>query len=153
MLSHNAWLQLAQARRELIDNVLDELVEPLSVLVGHAGGSLGATGSSGLGPWMTSFSEGAGAMIARAIRQLSTTAPAIPVAVFFYLLWHAPRGLDGTALLVFAVAMLIAVRVSVAAYEIPSTALTPELAPDYDKRTSLLAYRYFFAITAMECMT
>ncbi|MGH3583974.1 MAG: MFS transporter, partial [Mycobacterium sp.] len=76
-------------------------------------------------------------------------ASAIPAAVFFYLLWHAPRGLDGTALLVFAVAMLIAVRVSVATYEIPSTALTPELAPDYDKRTSLLAYRWFFAISAI----
>ena len=74
---------------------------------------------------------------------------AIPVAAFFYLLWHAPRGLDGPALLVFATAMLIAVRVSVAAYEIPSTALTPELAPDYDKRTSLLAYRWFFAISAI----
>jgi GPH family glycoside/pentoside/hexuronide:cation symporter len=76
-------------------------------------------------------------------------ASAIPVAAFFYLLWHAPRGLDGTALLVFAVAMLIAVRVSVAAYEIPSTALTPELAPDYDNRTSLLAFRWFFAIAAI----
>ena len=76
-------------------------------------------------------------------------ASAIPVAAFFYLLWHAPRGLDGTGLLVFAVAMLIAVRVSVAAYEIPSTSLTPELAPDYDKRTSLLAYRWFFAISAI----
>jgi Na+/melibiose symporter-like transporter len=76
-------------------------------------------------------------------------ASALPVAAFFYLLWHAPKGLDGPALLVFAVAMLIAVRVSVAAYEIPSTALTPELAPDYDKRTSLLAYRWFFAISAI----
>jgi Na+/melibiose symporter-like transporter len=76
-------------------------------------------------------------------------ASAVPVAVFFYLLWHAPRGLDGTALLVFAVAMLVAVRISVAAYEIPSTALAPELAPDYDKRTSLLAFRWFFAISAI----
>ena len=76
-------------------------------------------------------------------------ASAIPVAAFFYLLWHAPKGLDGAGLLVFAVAMLIAVRVSVAAYEIPSTALTPELAPDYDKRTSLLAFRWFFAISAI----
>jgi Na+/melibiose symporter-like transporter len=76
-------------------------------------------------------------------------ASALPVAAFFYLLWRAPKGLDGPALLVFAVAMLIAVRVSVAAYEIPSTALTPELAPDYDKRTSLLAYRWFFAISAI----
>src|SRR6185369_13437566 len=76
-------------------------------------------------------------------------ASALPVAAFFYLLWHAPKGLDGAGLLVFAVAMLVAVRVSVAAYEIPSTALTPELAPDYDKRTSLLAYRWFFAISAI----
>jgi len=76
-------------------------------------------------------------------------ASAIPVAAFFYLLWHAPRGLEGAELLVFAVAMLIAVRVSVAAYEIPATALTPELAPDYDKRTSLLAYRWFFSISAI----
>jgi Na+/melibiose symporter-like transporter len=76
-------------------------------------------------------------------------AAALPAAVFFYLLWNAPHGLDGAALLVFAVMALIGVRVSVAAYEIPSTALAPELAPDYDKRTSLLAYRWFFAIAAV----
>jgi GPH family glycoside/pentoside/hexuronide:cation symporter len=76
-------------------------------------------------------------------------AAAIPAALFFYFLWHAPRGLDGTALLVFAVAMLVAVRISVAAYEIPSTALAPELAPDYDQRTGLLAFRWFFGIGAI----
>jgi len=76
-------------------------------------------------------------------------AAALPAAAFFYLLWHAPRRLDGTALLVFAVVALIGVRVSISAYEIPSTALAPELAPDYDKRTSVLAYRWFFAIAAV----
>lgn len=76
-------------------------------------------------------------------------ASALPVGVFFYFLWHAPRGLDGMELLGFAVLMLIAVRVSVASYEIPSTSLAPELAPDYDKRTSLLAYRWFFGIGAI----
>jgi Na+/melibiose symporter-like transporter len=76
-------------------------------------------------------------------------ASAGPVAGFFSLRWHAPQGLDGMALLVFSVAMLVGVRVSVASYEIPSTSLTPELAPDYHKRTSLLAYRWFFAITAI----
>lgn len=76
-------------------------------------------------------------------------ASAIPVAAFFYFLWHAPKGLDGTPLLLFAVTMLIAVRVSVASYEIPSTALAPELAPDYDKRTSLIAVRWFFGIGAI----
>lgn len=76
-------------------------------------------------------------------------ASALPVAVFFYLLWHAPKGLSPPELLAFAVAMLIAVRVSVASYEIPSTSLAPELAPDYDERTSLLAYRWFFGIAAI----
>ena len=76
-------------------------------------------------------------------------ASALPVGIFFYFLWHAPRGLDGVPLLLFAVVMLIAVRVAIAAYEIPSTSLAPELAPDYDKRTSLLAYRWFFGIGAI----
>ena len=76
-------------------------------------------------------------------------ASALPTAAFFYLLWHAPRGLDGAALLVFSVAVLILVRISIASYEIPSTALAPELAPDYDKRTNLLAYRWFFGIGAI----
>ncbi len=76
-------------------------------------------------------------------------ASALPVAVFFYFLWHAPRGLEGTSALVFAMVMLIGVRVSVASYEIPSTALTPELAPDYHQRTGLLAYRWFFSMAAM----
>lgn len=76
-------------------------------------------------------------------------ASALPAAGFFYLVWHAPQGVDGTALLVFAVLALIGVRVSIAANEIPSTALAPELAPDYDKRTSILAFRWFFAIVAI----
>ena len=76
-------------------------------------------------------------------------ASALPVAVFFYFLWHAPRGLEGTSALVFAMVMLIGVRVSVASYEIPSTALTPELAPDYHQRTGLLAYRWFFSMAAI----
>ena len=76
-------------------------------------------------------------------------AAALPAAVFFYILWHAPHRLEGAGLLVFSVAMLIAVRISIAAYEIPSTALAPELAPDYDQRTGLLAFRWFFGIGAI----
>jgi Na+/melibiose symporter-like transporter len=76
-------------------------------------------------------------------------ASALPAAGFFYLLWHAPRGLDGGSLLVFAVLALIGVRISISANEITSTALAPELAPDYDQRTGLLAFRWFFAIAAI----
>ncbi|MGI8839655.1 MAG: MFS transporter [Caulobacteraceae bacterium] len=73
-------------------------------------------------------------------------AAAAPVAVFFCLLWNAPRGLGPGALIAFTLAMMIAVRVSVSLYEIPSNALTPELTPSYDERTTLQSYRWFFGI-------
>ena len=79
-------------------------------------------------------------------------ASAIPAAALSYLLWHAPRGLQPAELLGFAVVAMIALRVSVASYEIPSSALAPELAPDYDQRTSLMAFRWFFAIGAIAVM-
>jgi glycoside/pentoside/hexuronide:cation symporter, GPH family len=71
---------------------------------------------------------------------------ALPAGLGFYLMWHAPQGLPAGALLAFMIAMLIFVNVSISLYEIPSLALAPELAPDYDQRTSLLAYRWFFLI-------
>ena len=73
-------------------------------------------------------------------------ASAVPVAAFFILLWNAPRGLAPGALIAFTLAMMIAVRVSVSLYEIPSNALTPELTPNYDQRTTLQSYRWFFGI-------
>jgi Na+/melibiose symporter-like transporter len=79
-------------------------------------------------------------------------ASAVPTAALTYFLWHAPRGLEPTQLLVLAVITMIALRVSVASYEIPSNALAPELAPDYDERTSLMAFRWFFAIAAIAVM-
>jgi GPH family glycoside/pentoside/hexuronide:cation symporter len=79
-------------------------------------------------------------------------ASAVPAAALSYFLWHAPRGLQPTELLGLAVVTMIALRVSVASYEIPSSALAPELAPDYDQRTSLMAFRWFFAIGAIAVM-
>jgi Na+/melibiose symporter-like transporter len=79
-------------------------------------------------------------------------ASAVPAAALSYFLWHAPRGLDPTQLLGLAVVTMIALRVAVASYEIPSAALAPELAPDYDQRTSLMAFRWFFAIGAIAVM-
>ncbi|HEY5070938.1 MAG TPA: MFS transporter [Caulobacteraceae bacterium] len=73
-------------------------------------------------------------------------ASAAPVAVFFFLLWNAPRGLEPRMLIAFTLAMMILVRVSISLYEIPSNALTPELTADYDQRTSLQSYRWFFGI-------
>ena len=40
--------------------------------------------------------------------------------------------------------MLMTVRVLLSLYEIPSSALGPELTLDYDQRTSLMSSRFFF---------
>lgn len=69
-----------------------------------------------------------------------------PTAVAFFFLWNPPHDLSVGWQFAFMIGMLVAVRLSVSLYEIPSTALAPELAPDYDRRTTLLAYRYFFGI-------
>ncbi|MFO1013802.1 MAG: MFS transporter [Caulobacteraceae bacterium] len=74
-------------------------------------------------------------------------AAAVPTALAFYFLWNPPTGLSNEALLVFMMFLLVVVRICVSLYEIPSTALAPELAPGYDDRTSLLSFRYFFGVT------
>lgn len=80
-------------------------------------------------------------------------AAAGPTAFAFFFLWNPPHGLTTGGQFAFMIGMLIAVRLSVSLYEIPSTALAPELAPDYDRRTTLLAFRYFFGIIGGAAIT
>jgi glycoside/pentoside/hexuronide:cation symporter, GPH family len=68
---------------------------------------------------------------------------AIPVALFYFLLWNPPHWGPG-ALFAYLVVTAILVRMMIAVYEIPSAALAPELSPDYDQRTSLMAFRWLF---------
>src|ERR1019366_4798889 len=71
-------------------------------------------------------------------------ASALPLAASFYFLYSPPYGWTNRSLFFYLLALLIAVRLLVSLYEIPSSALAPELTTDYDERTSLLAYRFFF---------
>ena len=71
-------------------------------------------------------------------------ASALPVAVGYLLLWNPPHW-SVHALFVYLFVVAIFVRTLITFYEIPSSALAPELARDYDERTSLLGYRLFFA--------
>ncbi|MFI4974304.1 MAG: MFS transporter [Caulobacterales bacterium] len=80
-------------------------------------------------------------------------ASAVPVGLAIYFLWHPPRGLPDTALAAFMFVMLVVLRLCVSLYQIPSDALTPELAPDYHERTGLISYRYFFGIAGGVVMT
>jgi len=71
-------------------------------------------------------------------------AAALPAATAFYFLFNPPAGWSATHLLVYLAVMLVAVRVLLSLYEVPSSALGPELTLDYDQRTSLMSSRFFF---------
>jgi len=68
---------------------------------------------------------------------------ALPVAVSYLLLWNPPALSQG-ALFVYLILVAILVRTFITFYEIPSSALVPELTEDYDERTSFVGYRVFF---------
>jgi glycoside/pentoside/hexuronide:cation symporter, GPH family len=71
-------------------------------------------------------------------------ASALPAAIAFYFLFAPPFGWSKPSLLVYMGVMLVTVRVLLSLYEIPSSALGPELTFDYDERTSLMSSRFFF---------
>jgi Na+/melibiose symporter-like transporter len=79
-------------------------------------------------------------------RHVLMYASAIPAALGIFFLWHQPSGLDATGLMVFMIGMLLFVRVACSLFEIPSLALAPELAPGYDERTKLMAWRFLFLV-------
>lgn len=71
-------------------------------------------------------------------------ASALPVAACVILLLNPPHGLSPQALFIYMAVLAIGARMMISLYEIPNTALVAELAPNYDRRTNLLSYRYFF---------
>jgi glycoside/pentoside/hexuronide:cation symporter, GPH family len=79
-------------------------------------------------------------------------AAAIPGALAFYALWHPPTTWPIGQLFGYMVVVLIIVRFFNAMYEIPSSALAPELAPGYDDRTSLQSYRFVFTVAGAGSM-
>lgn len=111
-----AWVGMALALTILVDSVID--------------------------PMIGRFSDNLRTPLGR--RHLLMYASALPAAVGIIAMWHAPEGLGTVGLLAFMVGMLLFVRIAVSFYEIPSLALAPELAPAYDERTALIAWRYLF---------
>ncbi|MGH7895197.1 MAG: MFS transporter [Candidatus Binatia bacterium] len=71
-------------------------------------------------------------------------ASALPVAGAYYFLWHPPAGLSPNALFAYLLGVAVLVRALIACYEIPSSSLVAELTDQYDERTSILSYRFFF---------
>jgi len=69
---------------------------------------------------------------------------AIPVSVSFFLLFRPPLDSGQGTILAYFIIVAICVRTFITMFEIPSTSLAPEFTEDYDQRTSILAFRYFF---------
>ncbi|MBC2777624.1 MFS transporter [Parasphingopyxis marina] len=80
-------------------------------------------------------------------------AAAIPVAVSYYFLWNPPVGWSSQALFWYVLLLAILIRTFITFYETPSTALAPELTENYDERSSLLSFRYYFAWTGGNAMS
>ena len=70
---------------------------------------------------------------------------AIPFAGLYFLLWNPPTGLSGGQLFGFLVAMAVSIRLFVSLYQVPGNALAAELSSDYDERSTLFSFRFFFA--------
>jgi GPH family glycoside/pentoside/hexuronide:cation symporter len=68
---------------------------------------------------------------------------ALPVALSYLLLWNPPAWSVG-ALTIYLFVVTVIVRTFISCYEIPSSALNPELTDNYDQRTALSGYRVFF---------
>ena len=71
-------------------------------------------------------------------------ASALPTAVFFYLMFNPPADMSDQAAFWWILLISLGGRLAINLYELPSAALTPELTDDYDQRTSLMTWRYFF---------
>lgn len=69
---------------------------------------------------------------------------AVPFALCWVLLWQPPEGWSQSAIFVRFLCLIIACRMAASLFEVPASALVPELAPTYDGRTDLFSYRCIF---------
>jgi len=75
-------------------------------------------------------------------------AAAVPIAFGFGLLFSIPTGLTGIALFIYALTMLMVVRVGLSFYQVPYIALGAELSDDYAERSTIVASRVLFTVLA-----
>ncbi|MEM7494043.1 MAG: MFS transporter, partial [Pseudomonadota bacterium] len=69
----------------------------------------------------------------------------VPIAVAYFFLWNPPTDLQTSGLFAWLLTLTVMIRLMYTLYEVPNTALAAELSQDYDDRTSLISFRYFFA--------
>lgn len=69
---------------------------------------------------------------------------AFPTALFFLLAWFPPAGLSDFQMGVWIFATASLTRMSISAFEIATSAMTPEMTDDYRERTRLFSLRWWF---------
>ncbi len=72
----------------------------------------------------------------------------IPFALSFVVLWWAPPWESQLALTAYVTLAFMVSDTFGTLVAVPYTAMTPEMTPDYDERTSLASYRMFFQLAA-----
>lgn len=70
----------------------------------------------------------------------------LPVMLGYLLLWFPPEGSDMVRFW-YLLGIAFVVRASISCFEIPAATLVAELTKDYDDRTAITAWRYFFGWT------
>jgi Na+/melibiose symporter-like transporter len=73
-------------------------------------------------------------------------AAALPLGVFWYLLFIPPAGLGQTGLFLWFLGFAVLVRGAMTLYHVPHMALGAELSEDYVERTSVVQWRTFSAM-------
>src|SRR5262249_8184359 len=68
---------------------------------------------------------------------------ALPLGVAYWFLWNPPHWTHGLQFY-YLIAIAILIRMLISVYEVPSSAMLAELTHDYDERTKMFGYRYFF---------
>lgn len=70
---------------------------------------------------------------------------AVPFGLAFTMQWWVPP-LGAAGLFAYYLIMAVLLKLAYTVVNVPYTALTPEIAQDYDERTSLTGYRFAFSI-------
>lgn len=76
------------------------------------------------------------------------TVSLVPLALALGGLFSIPS-LSGWTLFLYVFALIVALRVSMSGFIVPYLALGAELSPDYDDRSSIVAFRVIFGIASM----
>lgn len=95
-------------------------------------------------PLLGQWSDGVRSKYGRRHPFMFVSAPLALILCFFF--WHPPAHLGVGPLFAYMITTLVALRVAISLYEVPSAALAPEMTTDFHERTNLFSYRWFFVV-------